>query len=295
MGPLRRTDVEQSWEEFDKILRNTKRASDPLDTHWHVYCDNCHVWDRFVEDIRQGALVCVQCGAVKRNHLVMPELADPLVHRRRSRTAPYFPPYHSNERFAAWFCTGPHVGAEDLARIRRYLGETPVRVTATGYKVDKRSLRRLDPLEMNSYHFRQVCTALKMRTHAERWVSIKQDLLGGHDKWKPRYPDPITMYRIQKRFALLVQSFNRLLYKKGKRRTRRDSVWGTEHPLSRHNLPHYNEIFHYLFEAEDEYLRILIDAEEYFPRVKTPGVRAKLRAMMEILFADQGWTVPDLD
>lgn len=296
--------VEQLWALFDEMRNGPKpdakkKMADACDYYHNVICEGCGGRNTSVEDYREGCLVCCRCGMVANNYICIPEAPNvPPTFKGRvsARSAPYWPPYHANERIAAWYCMGPRVPDEALAKIRRYIEVTPiVKFTPTGFSVDPKSLRRLETIELNSFHFRQICTSLKLSEYSERWISLKQDLLGGPRVWRPRYPTVVQMLAFHRDFTLLVRSFNRVLYKKGKKHTTRDSVWRSEHPLARHNLPHYNEIFHYLFQMQDDYLRQWIDADTFFPRVKTPTVQKKLKQMLRILFDDLGWDLPDLD
>ena len=94
----------------------------------------------------------------------------------------------------------------------------------------------LDPMEMERPHYRQMCAMMGVKSLAERWVQIKRYLTEG--AWKPTYPAPDQIYRIQMNFARISNAFDQKLYKRGRRRTARDSKHGSsKNKLARHNMP----------------------------------------------------------
>lgn len=250
--------VEDSWAAYESIIQ-AKNAQLRLEVpvslsapdrraEWErLYdCTFCHRRNTLVAYAEEGVNICANCGSIYDDPFGEQGLL-PGVKYKKSRTAPYCRWYHWNERMAAYRCEGPRVPPDVVRKVATYIRDTPVRrISYTGYRRCERSRIRLDVWKMNSHHFRQLFADLNMRTYAERWISLKQDLLGGPRVWQPPYPDFAVSLRVNHRFILLSKAFNAKLYKKGKRRTSLDNSYASTHPLARHNMPHYVRVYFFI-------------------------------------------------
>jgi hypothetical protein len=160
-------------------------------------------------DTEKGTSSCRRCGAVVEcNQLDQQVTAD----SKLRKSAEYERVYHANEVFAAYLGQGPPVPAAVLLAMQEYVEHTYiVAFSASAYDaacgpVDDRGLAvdakgnlvpafRLNPMRMRRPHYRQMCTALGVKSFAERWVAIKTYLTGG--RFRPIYPSKKQLDDIQ--------------------------------------------------------------------------------------------------
>jgi hypothetical protein len=87
------------------------------------------------------------------------------------------------------------------------------------------------------------------KQYAERWVEIRSRVCAeiGLEVDVPRLSDSELLY-FEQRFSEASVAFDRLFYRAGRKRTRRDNlVGGSQHRLARHNFLNYNFVFHQIF------------------------------------------------
>lgn len=169
-------DLAESWRRFELFcdeVAGQDRLAEPLPTCARD-CEPCPVcggFDRVLDELHCER-VCVGCGNVL-DYDRFVEMAES--HHRHRESAGYQRVYHLHEVLAAWLLNGPVVPDDEFARMAVYVAATPVfHVTDDGYRVDRGPLSafnrvRLQPLQMNRKHIRQMCAELGLREFSERW------------------------------------------------------------------------------------------------------------------------------
>jgi len=107
-----------------------------------------------------------------------------------------------------------------------------------------------------------------------------------------RYLNNTEYNKFVQMFARASDTFDRLLYKSGRKRTSRDNIHGSDHALSRHNFPNYNFTIHMLLFQLGA--RKKVNAHFYFPLLKTDKVLERLRCMWKIIAEENNWKAPQV-
>lgn len=193
-------------------------------------CTNCgnNSADDFVVIAADGDRVCTQCGMVDSNFLLLvPEYdtsADfySLCSRRPNG---YKRIYHWNEQLAQFTRDGP--SAPDFI------------VQAVTEKARQHGLR--DEFSIDIRFVKTTCASLEAKKYAERWIDIRARVLRQLSiPNSQRLPSGRQVQRMRADFARASYSFDRQLYKTGKRRTDHDLHFGqSADKPGRHNFPNY--------------------------------------------------------
>lgn len=162
------------------------------------------------------------------------------------------------------------------------------------------SLAALPDEQLDSETIKRTCRAIPGgRKYAERWIDCRyrilerrRDYLGTGSDPTIVYPTPKQFSRVRNEFVEISRAFDKVLYKPGRRRTRKDTEYSSSHELARHNIINYHFIFHNLLLRAG--CRRAVSAHFFFSLLSTERVLSHLHAMWTVLCEHLNWEVTPL-
>ena len=185
--------------------------------------------------------------------------------RRLARSSgPYRREFHFNERKAQMSCNGPP--------------SPQVAVDVVDQAFQREPEATFVPDTLTHDYVKSALRAAGLPKYAERWVEIRRRVCAIYGV----FADCVVMRGWQwdeftRRFLAASRAFDKLYYKAGSRRTRRDNLLeSNQSELARHNMPNYNFVFHQILCAMG--LRAQVRAHFFFHLPTTKSVLIDLYA-----------------